>query len=102
MKAIKVALVATCLLVGATAASANVRENVSLRISPVGVNFADAASVNAFRGRVAREIAQFCNPGDRIGADLSPDFQCRRELSARIEPTIAALVTSAGAKVATN
>jgi UrcA family protein len=102
MKAIKVALVATCLLAGATAASANVRENVSLRISPVGVNFADAASVNAFRGRVAREIAQFCNPGDRIGADLAPDFRCRRELSARVEPAIAAMINSAGAKVATN
>jgi len=102
MKAIKVALVATCMLVGATAASANVRENVSLRISPVGVNFADAASVNAFRGRVAREIAQFCNPGDRVGADLSPDFQCRRELSARVEPSIAAMVSSAGKQVATN
>lgn len=102
MKAIKVALVATCLLVGATAASASVRENVSLSISSAGVNFADSASVNAFRGRIAREIAQFCNPGDRIGADLSPDFRCRRELSAQIEPTIAAMITSAGAKVATN
>ena len=102
MKAIKLALVAACMVVGVTGANAKPRENVALHISAAGVNFADPASVNAFRGRVAREIAAVCNPGDRIGADMTPDFKCRRELSASFEPTIAAMTSAAGKKLAVN
>ncbi len=102
MKAIKLALVAACTLVGAAGASATPRENVALHISSDGVNFADPASVSAFRGRVAQEIARVCNPGDRIGADMSPDFKCRREMSASFEPSIAAMTSAAGKKLANN
>lgn len=100
MKAIKLALVAGCMLVGATGASATPRENVALHISADGVNFADPASVSTFRSRVAQEIARVCNPGDRIGADLSPDFKCRRELAASFEPSLAAMTSAAGKKLA--
>lgn len=102
MKAFKLALVAACMLVGATGAAAKVREDVALHISVSGVNFADPASVSSFRERVAREIAQVCNPGDRLGADLAPDFKCRRELAASFEPSIAAMASNAGKKLAVN
>ena len=28
------------------------------------------------------------NPGDRVGADMKPDFRCRREMAANLEPTL--------------
>ena len=102
MKIVNAALVAACLLVGSTGALAQGREDVALRISASGVNFSDPVSVNAFRNRVAREIAVVCNPGDRLNADFTPDFQCRRELTATAEPAISTLASKATVTVAKN
>ena len=53
---------------------------------------------------VARQIAAACNPGNRIGADLSPDYRCRREMTASIEPKVRQLVMAAtnNSRMATN
>ncbi len=71
------------------------REQVALKINTASVNFADAASVNVFRRDIARQIAEICNPGDRLDADLSPDFKCRTQMAASVEPTIQKLVARA-------
>jgi UrcA family protein len=101
MKIVAAAFVAASLLAGATGANAKPRENVQLRISADGVNFADPASVAKFRTHVARQIAAACNPGDRIGADTSPDFQCRKSMAAVSEVRIAALATQSNSAMAT-
>ena len=76
------------LLAGATAATAADRESVSLKIDAANVNFADPASVAELRRQVARQIEQACNPGDRANADMKPDFRCRREMAANLDPTL--------------
>lgn len=95
MKTIFTALAAVAVLAGSSAALANGREQVSLSVRAQGVDFANPAAVARFRAEAARTIAAACNPGDRVGADLSPDFQCRREMAASIEPKVNQLVYAA-------
>lgn len=91
MKIVAAALVAAGLLAGSSAGIAKPREQVELRVSTDGVNFADAESVAQFRERVARQIAAACNPGDRVNADLAPDFKCRKSMQQVSETRIAQL-----------
>ena len=88
MKSIGIAMLAASLLAGASAASAAGREAVSLKVDTAGVNFADPASVAALRRQAERQIEQACNPGDRADADMKPDFKCRREMAANLDPTL--------------
>lgn len=100
MKIVATALVAAGLL-ASTGAYAKARENVALRVSTAGVNFADADSVAKFRNRLSKEIADFCNPGDRIGADTAPDFQCRKSMASVGEVRIAQLAGKSDSRMAT-
>jgi len=95
MKIIATAIIAAGLLAGATAATASEREAVTLAVKAEGVNFADAASVAALRRNIERQIEATCNPGDRVGADMMPDFRCRREMAAAMEPTLVQMAARA-------
>jgi UrcA family protein len=95
MKILPTALLAAALLAGPSTAFAGSREKISLPVTAAGVDFADPEAVARFRADAARQIAAACNPGDRIGADLAPDFKCRREMAASIEPKVKQLVLSA-------
>jgi UrcA family protein len=95
MKTLRTALVAAVLLAGSSAAFAGARENVSLNVSASGVNFASPEAVAKYRADVQRQIAAVCNPGDRVGADMAPDFKCRREMAASMEPKVRQLVMAA-------
>lgn len=95
MKAIGIAILAAGILVGSTGASAAPREKVSFNVNTAGVDFASAESVGAFRRDMERRIAAACNPGDRLNADMSPDFKCRKELASTMEPSIQQLVARA-------
>ncbi len=88
-------LLAAGLLVGATAATAADREAVSVRINASAVNFSDPESIAAFRRDIARQIEEVCNPGDRLDADMAPDFRCRQEMAADLEPVVAQLIARA-------
>ena len=104
MKTICTALAAAALLAGSSAAFAGARENVALSVKAEGVDFANPEAVAKFRSDAARAINVACNPGDRIGADLTPDFKCRREMAASIEPKVRQLVLAAtnNSRMATN
>lgn len=95
MKSIGLALLAAGLLAGASAAPAAERESVALKVDTAGVNFADPASVAALRRDVARQIEAACNPGNRTQADAKPDFRCRREMAANLDPTLTQLAMRA-------
>jgi UrcA family protein len=99
MKFVTSALVAAAVIASSGAIAAP-RESVAFRLNTAGVNFADPASVEAFRKDVDRQIAAICNPSDRIGADMKPDFRCRKEMKASVEPAVARLVAAAGRRVA--
>jgi UrcA family protein len=88
-------LIAAGLLVGATAATAADREAVSVRIDASSVDFSDPESIAAFRRDIARQIEAACNPGDRLDADMKPDFRCRQEMAANLEPVVAQLIARA-------
>ena len=95
MKSLAFAMIAAGLLAGASAATAAERESVSLKVQTADVNFADPASVAALRREVARQIDEACNPGDRVKADMKPDFKCRQELAANLDPTLTQLALRA-------
>ncbi|MEO7692113.1 MAG: UrcA family protein [Sphingomonas sp.] len=100
MKTLNAALAAACLLVAPSAAMAataqdvdNVeisvlapaqhsREPIELRVSTAGLDLSNPQNLERLRARVTKAIAAACNPGGRINADLSPDWQCRREMGA--------------------
>lgn len=95
MKLIGIAILAAGIVAGSSGALAGEREQVALKISTAGVDFASVESVTAFRRDLARQIETVCNPGNRVNADLAPDFKCRREMAASVEPTIQQLVARA-------
>jgi UrcA family protein len=88
MKSLAIAMIAAGLLAGASAATAAEREPIALKVDTANVNFADPASVAALRRAVERQIEVACNPGDRVNADMKPDFRCRREMAANLDPTL--------------
>jgi UrcA family protein len=95
MKSLALAMIAAGLLAGSSAATAAGRESVSLKVDAAHVDFADPASVAALRRQVERQIEAACNPGDRVGADMKPDFKCRREMAANLDPTLTQLALRA-------
>ena len=95
MKFFCTALLAAGLLAGASAATAAERESVSLKVDAADVNFADPASVAELRRQAKRQIEEACNPGDRLNADMKPDFRCRREMAANLDPTLTQLALRA-------
>ena len=96
MKSLAIAMIAVGLLAGpAAAATAAEREAVALKVETAGVDFADPASVAALRRQVERQIEQVCNPGDRVDADMKPDFACRRQMAANLDPTLTQLAMRA-------
>lgn len=103
MLKIGLAAVAAGMLALATSAVANDtpasatdrREAVTLRVDAQDVNFANPEAVAQFRRNMERQIAEACNPGDRVGADMKPDFKCRREMAANLEPTVTYLAMRA-------
>jgi len=88
-------MLAAGLLAGSTGATAAGRESVSLKVDAASVDFADPAAVAALRRQVERQIAAVCNPGDRTNADMKPDFKCRREMAANLDPTLTQLAMRA-------
>jgi len=104
MKTLYTALAAVALLAGSSTAFAAPRENVSLAVSSGNVDFTNPEAVAKFRQAMERQIAAACNPGDRVGADVSPDFQCRREMAASLNPKVQQLVMAAAgnSRMATN
>ena len=88
MKTLAIAMIAAGLLAGASAATAAEREPVALKVDTAGVDFADPASVAALRREVERQIEEICNPGDRVNADMKPDFKCRRQMVANLDPAL--------------
>lgn len=100
MKMFAVAAAAAGLLVVSAASateadSVDQREAVSVQVDASKVNFADPEAVAQFRRDVERQIAEACNPGDRLGADMKPDFECRRQMAANLEPTVTVLAARA-------
>lgn len=90
MKYISIALAAAGLLASpALAADApQGREQVSVQVSTNGLDMTTQAGVDKFRARVDKAVAAACNPGDRVGADMAPDYKCRREMAANVQPTL--------------
>lgn len=95
MKIIVNAVLAAGLLAGSSAAVAAPREEVAIKVDASGVDFASPASIAEFRRAAERKIAEACNPGDRINADLMPDFKCRNQMAANLEPTVQKLAMRA-------
>jgi UrcA family protein len=98
MKTIVNAIFAVGLLAAPAVALAAPREDVSLKVSAAGVDFANPASIAEFRRAAERRIAEACNPGDRVNADMMPDFKCRAQMSANLEPTVQRLALRATEK----
>ncbi len=97
------AIVALAGLFASTAVVAAVpqgRESVSIAVTAAGLDLATPQGVAQLRARVGRAVAQACNPGDRLKADMTPDWQCRREMAAGAEPVVAQLVAQSSARSA--
>lgn len=90
MKYVVFALAAATLLGPTTvmAETPRAREPVSLAVSTQGLDLTQPAGFKALQSRMDKAIAAACNPGDRIGADMSPDYRCRREMAANVQPTL--------------
>jgi UrcA family protein len=90
MKYLGAAVAAACLFASAavSAEAPQGRENVSINVSSADLDLTTPDGVAQLQGRIDKAIAAACNPGDRIGADLSPDYKCRREMAANVQPTM--------------
>ena len=90
MKYIGAAVAAACLFASAavSAEAPQGRENVSINVSSADLDLTTPQGVAQLQSRIDKAIAAACNPGDRIGADLSPDYKCRREMAANVQSTM--------------
>lgn len=90
MKYVAAALAAASLFASAAVSAEAVkgREQVSVNVSSADLDLTTMDGVNQLQNRIDKAIAVACNPGDRIGADLSPDYKCRREMAANVQPTM--------------
>lgn len=102
MKTLAVALAATGLLVAPSMAMAGEREQVAVRVATADLDLSNPADVAQLRSRMNQAIAAVCNPGDRLNADMKPDWQCRQEMGANGEAKVAALVGGRLNAVASN
>ena len=116
MKTLNAAFAAACLLVAPSAAMAataqdvdNVeisvlapaqhsREPIELRVSTAGLDLSKPQNLERLRSRVTTAIETACNPGNRINADLSPDWQCRREMGANATAALYTLARHGGSR----
>ena len=116
MKTLNAAFAAACLLVAPSAAMAataqdvdaveiNVlapaqhsRESIELRVSAAGLDLSNPQNLERLRSRVTKAIETACNPGNRINADLSPDWQCRREMGANATAALYTLARHGGSR----
>lgn len=100
MKHILAAGALAALLAGvpAIASASEGREQVAVKVQTSDINLADPAALDKARARLNRAIAAACNPGDRLNADMSPDWQCRREMAASAEPAMQQLAAIAQAQ----
>ena len=92
------ALVALLAGVPALASAPEGREAVAVKVQTGDINLSDPAALDKARARLNRAIAAACNPGDRLNADMSPDWQCRREMAASAEPAMQQLAALAQAQ----
>lgn len=92
------ALVALLAGVPALASAPEGRESVAVKVQTSDINLADPAALDKARARLNRAIAVACNPGDRLNADMSPDWKCRREMAANAEPAMQQLAARAQAQ----
>ena len=90
MKYLGAAVAAACLFASAavSAEAPQGRENVSINVSSADLDLTTPNGVAQLQGRIDKAIAAACNPGDRVGADMSPDYKCRREMAANVQPTM--------------
>lgn len=89
MKYVVAALGAAVLLGGVQPALAKPREDIVLRLPAANsAQLRDPQAVVALRAEAARVIAKACNPGNRLEADQSPDWRCRREMTASFEAAL--------------
>ena len=92
------ALVALLVGVPAIASAPEGRESVAVKVQTSDIDLSNPAAIDKARARLDRAIAAACNPGDRLNADLSPDWQCRREMAASAEPAMQQLAARAQAQ----
>lgn len=105
MKIVSAAVAAATLFAApahAVAPSAQNRELVSVAVSAEGLDLSRPEHIERLRTRVARAIAAACNPGDRLNADTSPDWRCRREMGANAEVAMNRLIAGPNSRVASN
>jgi UrcA family protein len=97
MKTIGAALAAASLFAtpAAMADAPRNREQVSINVPTEDLDLTTQQGLDRLRVRTDRAIAAACNPGNRLGADLSPDFKCRREMTANVQPTMQQLAARA-------
>jgi UrcA family protein len=69
------------------------REPVSINVSTAGLDLTSEQGARRLQARMNEVIAAACNPGDRLYADMSPDFRCRREMAADAWPKLQKLTT---------
>ncbi|MET0363256.1 MAG: UrcA family protein [Sphingobium sp.] len=102
MTTLSVAIAAVGLLVAPAIAPATAphhRESVSVAVATKDLDLSRPEHIARLRDRMARAIALACNPGNRLNADISPDWQCRREMGANAEVAVNRLI---GDRVASN
>ncbi|MEJ5976444.1 UrcA family protein [Novosphingobium sp. PS1R-30] len=90
MKYLGAAIAAATLLASSAvmADAPKAREPVSINVSSADLDLTSPDGVAKLQGRIDKAIAAACNPGDRVGADLSPDYKCRREMASNVQPTM--------------
>ncbi|MBA4355681.1 MAG: hypothetical protein C0409_13425 [Novosphingobium sp.] len=96
MKTLLAAATAVCLLSVPQLASAGERQQtVQISVSSDDLDLTDSSDLRRLRVRISEAAAEACDPSDRFIVTPLPDYQCRREAIASVEPAVRQMAATA-------
>lgn len=80
------------------ATAADSAQTIRISVSTEGLDLTRPSDVQRLRARISDAAIAACDPADRMIVTALPDYKCRREALASVEPTVQHMAMAAKRK----
>ena len=70
-------------------------QTVQISVSSDGLDLTNSSDMRRLRVRISEAAAEACDPADRMIVKMLPDYQCRRDAIASVEPAVQQMAAAA-------